>query len=188
MAIKYGNEIEYAREKLYGSVVAWGNTLVYVHEINSDGYCYITDLMGKEYTSVPLDDLNMEPITLGYVNLGRMAPYVSRMPARYYRQGLRSQTTVARCEIGGGGGLKFGKELLLSYRGIYPSLDKCVEYLYNQEKLSCAFSRIFGVRKYKEAIQLEYKSRKVGVVNCKTDEVILDNKYLFLEDALKPCL
>lgn len=188
MSVNYNGDYSYAQEKLLGSTVSWGNKLVTVLKINPEGLCHLQDLFYGEYFDVPLKELNLEPFPLGYVNEGNICLYLSRLPVRYYKQGLKNNTLGCSCSVKRNVHFNINKSLLAPFRDLYPPLEKCIEFVFNLEKISCAFSKTFGVVSHKDNIKLEYKSKMVGNVNCKTDEITLDNKFLFLEDSLKSCL
>lgn len=186
--IKYNNDYQYANEKLSDSYVLLNGEIVLVLEVRASGEVWVRDCSGNTKGGITLNDLNLEPPKLGYVNLDRYSGYVSRVPARHWRQGFRKNTLSMRNSRGNVGMFTINKSFNNCIRNQFPTLGQCLEVVVNQEKLSQAFSRIFSVASYKDSFVLEYKAKKVGEIDVRKDEVTLDNKFLFLEDVLKPCL
>lgn len=187
MAVNYCDDYEYARDKLTGSYIQHENVLAEVVEVFSDCRVVLMGLDGREFIA-NLSELNLEPPKLGYVNMNPFACYVSRMPVRHFRQGFRRNTIRATNSLLGNMGIHIDKSFLNCYKNIYPDLDHAVESVYNEESSSKAFSKNFAVSRMEELISLDYKGRQVGRVNTKTQDVTLDNNFLFLEEVLEACL
>lgn len=185
----YGDDYPYAATRLCGSIVRKGKLPVFIHELFSDGQCqysYLKDFFKVE--DCHFDEINVDPIPLGYVNCGTNAVYCYRDPARKYKQGLSSN--VFRI-------LK--KRASISWKspylnktipGIFPSPEQCVEQIECGEAQMRAFSRAFAVgKKLKEGYSLFKRDMPIGVVNYNenTNRCVFDlnEKFVFLKEELE---
>jgi len=86
---------EYARTRLNETIIRYKGAPVMVHDCQQDGklirvaYTFISgDDEGVHHAS--LDEFNLDPVPLGYVNFKNNAHYLTRAPMRRdWRQGLR---------------------------------------------------------------------------------------------------
>lgn len=91
----YGKDYEYASTRLDGTLVRLAGTgePVMVQTVSVLGTVTVTPYGKSRDTHeyyVKLDELDVHPVPLGYVNCGGDATYISRMPMRRdYKQGLR---------------------------------------------------------------------------------------------------
>lgn len=186
MSVDYSSDPGYAGEKLNGSWIRYKDGIACVLVVGGDGTVVVRDLLGKE-EQTKLNELDLTPVELGFVNFGGKAPYLARMPARHYRQGFREN--ILRSVVNGKNFyINYGKELLLAHKNMYPSINNCVEEVYNGEVEGRAFCKKFAIIKTRGDLGLSYKDKLVGIVDHKKDKVVLNNKFLFLEEVLKECL
>lgn len=190
MAINYGKDIGYARERLCGSIVALGEDLIKVDGIEGDGEVLGWSIgFNKPVDGISLDDIDTEPVRMGYVNYPSRCGYLHRLPERHYKQGFRNNNTIMRI---GSKPVSWGytQELVMMFRGVYPSVDACVESLFNGEAVSKAFSRSFAARLdgRRKNLVLDYKGKEAGEINVKSQDINLANKYMFLSEVLQKCV
>src|SRR5699024_3329179 len=89
----YGNDYAYADSRIKGTIVRLNGEPVLVERVGPD-YCIVQ--AWEEYPRgrqirCNLDDLDVKPVPLGFINSGYVADYAYRLPMqRDWRQGLRS--------------------------------------------------------------------------------------------------
>ena len=167
---------EYASSRLQDTIVKYGGRAVSVCRVEEDLTCVIRRLGTIETHVVPLSELDLTPIRLGYVNFERGSYYLQRVPKRNdWRQGLRNNNV--------NHGILLEPCLSELLEGIYPSLGECVDATESghDEK---AFSRFFSVS---QGGCLNYKGRRhVGEV--RGGKPVLLGDFKFLEEVLKESL
>ena len=186
MGLSYSSDPRYAADKLHNSVVSYNGWPIRVRYIDNMEVCF--NFLGDGIERFcDLEDLDLTPIKLGYVNLARKISYLSRIPARYYRQGLREHILNSK----GVPYRQLDKYLNNTVRGVYPNFERCIEYTFNKDRIGAAFCRKFGLiqahpnAEHKNAIKLQYRGLNVGEVDVKKDEIILDDSYLYLNETLQ---
>ena len=184
MSINYLQDYGYANEKLGGSVVSKDGWPVYIDHVSGIGEVAYRKLGAMKWQTCKLQELDLSPIKLGYVNYRDSAQYLVRMPARVYRQGVRENTCRAkennrwmRIRLFDGG-------MANTAMGIYPSIDVCLDDITNDDVTGRAFSRIFAIRKQRNNLSLQYKERRVGLVNSDNGEMSLAPEFCYLQEAL----
>lgn len=155
-------EADYANSRLAGTIVRLKGIPILVERIVGDKAWY-HKLSNTELKACKLNDLDINPVPLGYANTLFGATYVTRTPMRQdWRQGLRRQTirTIPeRIEV------DFAS-LERTIMGVYPTLKECQKQLAADPfgVQTMAFSRSFAVDR---TDQLYYKGRfnigKVGL-------------------------
>ena len=122
MTVSYDNDYEYAHAKLSGSIVRHKGQPVTVFSVNEEGAA-IKNHITLLCNCVPLEELDLTPVPLGYVNLGDGANYLTRIPHRSWKQGVRfgSLHTFSKyvCNFS-----VEGIELTNTILGRYPKLEK----------------------------------------------------------------
>ena len=94
----YGQDYAYANTRIMGTIVrvAATNEPVYVTAVGA-GVCsvgLICDMQNQFH--IRLDDLNLKPLRLGYVNTAGEATYLQRIPKRKdWKQGLRRENCMS---------------------------------------------------------------------------------------------
>ena len=172
MTISYNSDVTYASAKLTDSMISLNGTPVQVRAVNSRGQVTWRSFQDEGVNN--LTEFDLEPFKLGYCNNNGVATYLRRIPARHWRQGLRTGT------LSGSYGVP---NLLSKYfrdcvSGFYPCLEESDELISCGEVNSVAFSRNFSLKKN----VLSYKGRPVGSKHRKFGklklELLDDFKYL----------
>jgi hypothetical protein len=184
----YGKDYNYARTRIEGTIVRIRKTNEPVHVQNvsrQNGICsvsLITDADGKMFPT-NLDDLNVEPVPLGYVNNGGNAFYLQRIPNRRgpNNQGLN----VRNCMSSGPLLFEFPtKSLRQCIIGEYPKFDRAYEESNTKNKNGrykiIAFHRHWAI---KNGVLMYKNKLEVGVV--KDGKAILSDKFHYLKEALE---
>ncbi len=161
-----------------------------------DGHVRLVTDMGVEYglrlaapglpaVRVKLEDLDLTPLRLGYVNYHGFSTYICRTPMRRdWRQGARSSNCVTQHVYGEERGPNGLAELLANsthcVKGEYPSFLECLD-LVEETHNSWAFNRNFSLTDNGEVL---FKgTAKVGKFTG--DKVKLSNKYDYLIEELR---
>lgn len=140
--------------------------------------------------SLPDEKLDLTPVPVGYVNYGKDAVYVSRVPVRRYKQGLchhNMRTRYANPMVP-----NVRTASILSSRGMsecitddYYTLNDCIKLLEEGERSSVAFHRRWALYE-DEAIgvrHLMYRGRQVGIYGEHGPE--LGRKFRYLAEELE---
>lgn len=135
----YGKDYNYAESRLVDSIVRIAKTgePVKVEHINQrTGEALVIFLKDKTSCEVPLDDLNLKPVPLGWCNTRMGATYLARIPRRRdWRQGIRAETcfsSVVAFRM-----IAFS-DIAKCIRGEYPKFKDVIK---NQNKQVMAWSR-----------------------------------------------
>lgn len=187
MALSYGNDFDYANNRLRNTLIKYKNYPFFVDYVDIDsGYVCGTILGTKKFMGekVHINDCDLNPVELGYINYKAVALFSVRMPQRYYRQGITTNTFLFRGEKGWKRGDPFMNEITNCVLNKYPKIDHVIEYVHNKEKESYAFSKKWAVRLSKsDNLLLDYKGKGVGTI--KNDMPVLNNKFQFLKESLE---
>ena len=135
--------------------------------------------------TVLIDDLNLEPVPLGYINYDGSAYYVARKPMRNdWRQGLR---TANMAFIGNEGFYQIPtKELRETVLEMYPTVEKVKEMFKANIVKARAFSRDFALQRQPDGDDLiSYKGKLVGKMNMLP---IRNEQYKYLTEYLQEVL
>ncbi len=174
--------------QLVGTVVRKGKNAVTVEAIRGQGrdlVASVCTLATKRTSAVRVDELDLKPVKLGYINTRQGTRYLTRIPMRRWKHGLDSNNVDA---IGiRGQRVNFdirshSRALAACIRGQYPVFDECIDTV-EQDGTSRAFSRNFALRQGSSRIEVYYKGRKVGHVGGNRN-VVLDNRYQYLNELL----
>lgn len=185
MGVDYSSDFEYARHKLCDSIVRYNNEPVFVVAVNNDGATKIHDLLNGKYETVNLKDLDLTPVPLGYCNWDNPT-YVTRLPSRSWRQGIRSQTIYSLGHMGNIKSVPFVNMIT----GIYPKLQECVELVELEEVSGLAFNRKFAIEKMVQGgIAFLYKQKRVGLLDIqKSLFPFIDPKYRYLHETVEEAI
>lgn len=183
----YKGDWEYANSRLAHTVVRHKIEPYHVDHVTPDGMAngyYLKDIRDEpKYINLLLEHLNLEPVTLGYVNYRCQASYTVRVPCRNdWRQGLRRKTL--RSLSGLPTQYIHLSSLCHTIKNIYPSFEECLK-LFNKEGVkSIAWCRGFAIVPHGA---LEYKgTSKVGsIVEGKP---VLEDNYVHLQEVLEESL
>jgi hypothetical protein len=158
----YYNNVEYAMGRLNDTIVNSSKGPVYIKKVYDttsvieDTLCSVVYLQTEGSGRVKLTDIDLKPVELGWVNVGQDSSFMTRKPARRWRQGLSVDNISF---LGGGGFMSFPfKEMFNTIMGIYPTIEDSKEFLKAWMK-KVAFSRDFSLDKGKN---LWYQGRIVG--------------------------
>lgn len=95
----YGSDYGYAGTRIQNTIVRLkkDGSPVYVLSVGPTGVCLVCHIEVQDWTqenaiSVHLDELNMSPVRMGYINTAGEATYAMRIPMRRdWKQGLRQE-------------------------------------------------------------------------------------------------
>ena len=185
----YSDNTGYAHERLSDTVIRLCNgELVYVSSVGSNGRasCYKLDNFNKTLT-VKLDDLDVEPLPLGWTIYGRDCDFVSRRPVRRYKQGTHwGNITGVRLDRYGGRSASNYRLLEPVVYNNYPSWStalQLVEDVYDKAPLN----RDFAID---SKMRLWYKSYpdSIGVYNERDQRIYLDATRSYLSEVVEETL
>lgn len=122
----YGDDWDYADTRLATTVVRHAYKPFLVNRVDAGGVVrgqYLDEKLPRT-THVPLDQLQLTPVSLGFVNTEEGACYVVRIPKRNdWRQGLRRGTMRSlTCKPTEAISLR---DLSDTIKGIYPTIEAC---------------------------------------------------------------
>jgi hypothetical protein len=189
MTVSYDNEYEYAHAKLSGSIVRYRGDPVTVLGVNQEEGAAIKNHVTQLCTCVPLEELDLTPVPLGYMNLGNGANYLTRIPHRSWKQGVRSGSISTFSKYACNFSVE-GVELTNTILGRYPKLEKCFELLVCGEVRARAFTRLFSLgTPGKKGFSLFYKDLWVGRMDpLKSKSVDFNSEYEYLTELLEEAL
>lgn len=180
----YYDDLEYAKKRLEGTLLRknTGSPFI-VDQVYMDGKtmtCLGANLDNGEVESVPLKDINLVPVSLGFVNYNGRMHFACRKPMRKdWKQGLSVQSLV----IYGADKRDIGlRQLYKTVKNDYPSLSECKSYLSKTKNRSMAFSRDFGLSHHKDEVVLVYRKYDVG--RLIDNQLVLNPDKFFLEQHL----
>lgn len=135
--------------------------------------------------SAPIDEYNLDPVPLGYVNHGANATYLTRMPMRKdWRQGARMINIV---DPNGYNPSRIGMhQIAVTIKGVFPTIRETLNEL--NKRLSRptrlrAFSRDFAIS---EDSKLMYKGLfEVGTVNMENGGLLVHDNFGWVREALE---
>lgn len=195
---------EEVQARLAGTTFVYDGKVVYCAEVRNGRAgpeCYLTtfttDNQGRmrqdEVGWCPIKDgkYNINEIRLGYVNLGKNAYYLTRMPVRRYKQSLCNENVhIPRLsEEDMRNGLLF--ENIARHKGfsdcifnIYPSFQEVMEmFAKNKEKESIAFSRSMAVQRDPVGLfKLQYKGRNIAWGEA--SKFVLPTEFYYLRETI----
>ncbi len=184
MKLSYADDIDYAAKRLNNSVVRkLDGTPFYVGRTTLGGASLLhvgTNLVLNDEEVVAHEDLDLEPIPLGYVNIGKDMTYVMRKPMRRdYRQGF-SHNSMATCGRIPPTSVELRKIVQPVLRQ-YPTFSQCIAAV--ASKVAIAFSRDFGLT---NTNSLYFRGKLVG--RTRPDGPVLNDDKLFLQQHLNEAL
>ena len=184
----YEDDLEYASKRLNGTLVRLlnGTPFMVSRTYQAETLRHLgQNMLNEESVDVAHNELDLEPVPLGFVNATSGMVYVCRKPMRRdWRQGLSANSIKVYGHIGGRD-LHF-KLLNQPILKQYPSFKVAYGRVNTDKKESTAFSRDFGLRKVGGVVTLFYKQYPVGVV---TDGVpVLDLHRFGLEQHLSEAM
>jgi hypothetical protein len=176
----YSDNLEYARQRLNGTIVMYDKEPVLVEAIDKSSVVTFIYLVDGSVSTADLDNLDLVGQNkLGYVNVGDSSYHVVRKPLRGdWRQGIR----MANLAFTGREG--FNRIPHKAFRntivGEYPPFDEAVDKLKYRDKV--AFSRDFAVGAENKFF---YREMHVGSYD---KLVSLHERYKYLTEYLNDIL
>jgi hypothetical protein len=192
--LSYGEEYEYAHDRLAGSVVRKDGVPCLIQNVEGDGFTTYRNLGSAKWLEDQLENFNLEPIPLGFVNTFKQGlVYAYRLPARKFRQGLRADTFY----YAGPPQFKIrydSPDLINTALNIFPSVESCAENVIVEEyQYGCAFNRHWAIgKKKKGGMSLLFMTKPVGTIDFHHDgekpQIKLENRFKYLEECLGEAL
>lgn len=186
----YGKDFVYAGTRIVDTIVRMcdsGEPVTVLEVGRSSGTCVVMTLTAPEPIRVRLDDLDVRPVRLGYVNYSGNAVYLERIPIRRgpNNQGL----TPNNCHSSS---IRFSAIPLAAIRqcimGIYPTFENAIIASSGKKRSgalkSIAFDRSWALN---GASQLLYKNHRL-VGSVKNNEPVLDKEFSYLKERLMEIL
>ncbi|MGL5323574.1 MAG: hypothetical protein ACRC91_02435 [Aeromonas sp.] len=178
----YDGDFEYANSRLCDSVVRLDDVPVMVHAVNRDGTVAGSSLTDGKEIRCNLEDLNLVPVELGYVNYDGHAHYVMRKPVRRdWRQGLRHNNMISdTIPVPHLPWAAIAKAI----NNNYPTFEQARLMLKGKRGMhSIAWCRDFAIIK---GWEVKHCGDKVGKVVG--EKVVLDEAFQYLKEALEETL
>lgn len=155
--------------RLHGTLCLWKGEPVKVHVDDTPGYPETSITVqplnkgGFEVIDYTSDEFTSHGIKLGYVNYECFAYFVSRLPIRRNMQGL----TTGNISVSHGGpkAVLFSKSIRDCVLGKYPSIKEAMIKFVNVSTTSVAISRNFAIVAESSFHYLDYRTKRVGVLN-----------------------
>lgn len=187
MGLSYGKDYQYAAQRLNQSVVMKDGLPVFIHNIDGKGlvvYEICGYHTGKQIAR--LEDFDLTPLQLGYINTDNKALYLQRIPHRKYRQGLAQQNLYC---VGNKISV-FDRALVNLVGNRYPKVSFILEELFNENIKSRAFSKKWAIGRGRDRdfYNLLYKDRLSGTVSVKDESFKLTDSHKFLKESLEEVL
>jgi len=169
-------EPQYAKQRLLETVVRWKGNAVMVKEITGNRVIFKI-LSNGTAGDCPFNELDINPVPLGYCNAGIDAQYLARIPMREdWKQGLRFNNL--RNHQGHTPDISW-KSIANTIEGKYPTIEEAFKSLKSPNKNSVAFSRNFAITKEK---RLRYKGNHDVGYFTDVNEYTLEGKYIYLKE------
>lgn len=183
----YGKDYPYAQSRIQGTVVRLlkNGEPVYVVYVNAYGSCGVTPIEEDwgdhdKTVVVHVDDLDLHPVPLGYVNCAGEATYLMRIPMRRdWKQGLRQEN----CWSSGRRFMQIPmKDIKNCIMDRFPTFDKALKDVSESvRKIKIiAWHRNWAVS---TSGQVLYKNHEIvgGVIE---DKIVLNPSFQYLKEAL----
>lgn len=172
------------------TIVRYKGEPYWCKRVDGDLQFILFPLTGTERVLVDRDDkdLDVTPVPLGLVCYGRTLVYLSRTPARRWKQGLNRESL--RGTAVGGRAKPVGEEMMRSQtmkrliEGSFPSLKEAVKEAKKTGRST--FSREFGIVLIRDNLVLVHKTRYVGTVQ--EGEPVLHARFKYLTERLQEAL
>lgn len=195
--VNYGDDYQYAKSRLCGTIVKVENhpdgfinvDMIHTHKGIVEGRVVHKDTYWRGH----LDELDTSPIDIGWVNFqqGVKTCFMSRIPARFYKQGLCSENVrsdTGFCNM-------WSSSFLRTLQNKYPTPYEAAEFVLNQESNRVGVTRrvalAFSSQSYEKdgKMNMLFGTTVVGKasVNHEMGNINwhLDPKFDFLSQALE---
>jgi hypothetical protein len=181
----YTNDnVDYARQRLVETIITYKGKAHQVLDVkkargNKPLVITSTEVLSGDIINDDIDNYDLTPVKLGFVNANEAVGYIVRKPMRNdWRQGLRAQQVYIPYASSPNFFVDF-RDVARTIEGIFPTIEE----IYEQEKPMRAFSRDFSMNK---AGEIYYRAfGKVGNFLDRTRNFLLDAKFFWVEERLK---
>lgn len=186
----YGKDYVYAQTRIQGTILRLLETgePVYVMHVTAAGTCTCIPIEKDwnnpaEGQKCHVDQLDMHPVPLGYVNCAGDATYLMRIPMRRdWKQGLRQENCWSSGRHFSDIPMKDIKNCIMNK---YPTFNRAIKDVQNGtargRQKTIAWHRNWAIRT--DGIVLYKNNEAVG--NLKDDGVELTSSYWYLKEALQ---
>ena len=177
--MKLYQDIRYSQERLIGTIARVKNKAAAIIGLDATVVMYSELTSGKQ-TANAIQDLDVNPVPLGYMNYDETANWLCRSSVRNdWKQGLRAKTIRSlNGEVFLEGNAM--KALGRCIEGDYPTYEKALKVT-SERGTMMAFSRDFAVF---SGLKIYYKGKyEVGQINNK--EITLFDKFKWLTESLE---
>ena len=185
----YEGDSSYGEDRCCNSIVSLGGEpFWYLYYSAYDGIRGRHILTGEElYFS--REAFDPTPVHIGYMNGKGFTKYLSRLPIRQWKQGLRSANMAILGEDGTittylGEDVCSSKAFYDAYMGRYPSLPTIIGRNYKHK----AFSREYAAKQDGKELKLVRRGFEVGLINPYSAQIELHKDYSFLQDEVEEIL
>ena len=191
--IKY-HDADHARGRLVGTLVRFAGEPVVVREVERNEGSFTLQakrISDGQYVTARIEDFDLSPVPLGYIQVDDEAVYAERCPQRRWKQGLTLDNMLnLRNGLGRTreGCPELGyKPLRDTILNVYSSLQEAVEGVIKGTVKSKPFSRRFSVGINGDNIlALYYRGRETGFVD--KGEIFLNKEQHYLVEELLEAL
>lgn len=172
-----------ARMRLSQSIVMYQGKPVYTEQ-SEKKHTLIRDMYTGETCNVLTDELDLTPVQVGNIAIGKSYMYVQRAPVRKWKQGVNK------------GNLKFGdmpwelpafqlvsKGMANAIMGVYPAVTDAIDNILAGRYNAVPINRHWGFGLVEDIPRLLYKDKVVGFLED-DGEIIISKKYFFLKEDL----
>jgi hypothetical protein len=180
----YANDnVEYARNRLNDTIITHQGKAVTVIDVNKQGakkplQIISTEILTGNAIVDSIDNYDLTPVKLGFVNSNEAVGYLARKPLRHdWRQGLRAQQIVIPYSSTPDFFIDF-QDVAKTIEGIFPTIEEI-----RGMKGMRAFSRDFCVDQKNDIYYRAFG--KIGNFIDKTRNFLLDAKFFWVEERLK---
>ena len=160
---------------------------VYVQAVESRNEVVVHNCQSGRKERITIDQLNLTPVPLGYVESDDEVFYVTRKPTRRYKQGLTTENMVVK-DVMRNSFTRLSvndKGLCKAIMGNYPAVEEAFQECRAGKRI-VPFSREWAVANYKEDLCVMHKGVVVGYVG--DDNVMLSPDKYFLKESLMEVL
>ncbi len=181
----YQDDPEYASSRLKNTIVFKDKEPIYITAIGGAGevrYYNLGSHSRREFLTT-LQQIDLTPNPLGYVNTEWKAHYLRRWPYRQFKQGL-TWDSIKKADLK-------GPDLARCLKNIYPSVTACVDEIYNREVFSRAFSRKMCLstdssrKSERPTIKVLFKDHPIGIFNLDTGTFDLKTFFMKFMDEFE---
>lgn len=184
----YSNDnVEYARNRLNGTIITHMGKAVEVIDVSFQGLkkpleVVSTEIITGNIISDKIDNYDLKPVKLGFVNTKTSLYYIARMPLRNdWRQGFRKAQVAIKLQDGRGDIDMVS--IANTIENIFPSIEEVREELKGKRNAMKAFCREFCID---AEDHIYYRAfGKIGNFIKGTREFLLDANFFWTEERLK---